>query len=287
MTPIQIFKNGIAKAKIKDYEGALLDFNIVIQLDPEGNANYYNNKGSALSYLGRKKEAMAEFDKAIQLDPNNSHFYFNRAENLAYFCNYKRAIADYKKCLSISPNDHEARYQMKLAEFYRDLERNNTQNKEPIEKKIKLFISYSHKDEELKEQFDNHLSTLKRMGFIEVWNDREITASDEWEQEIDENLNDADIIACLISSDFISSDYCFSKEMELAIEKHDNHEAKVLPIIVRPVVWNILPIGEIQALPKDGKAVTSWSNIDEAFQNITEGILKLINEIKNDLSREI
>ena len=280
MTAIEIFNNGLAKARIKDYEGALLDFEIAIGLDPNSNPNFYNNKGTALSKLGKKKEAFEQYSKAIEMDSSNHNFYYNRAECYGYFRKYKLAIKDYKKALQINPNDIEALSQMKLAEFYRQLEQKNKKSKTNPDKKVSLFLSYSHKDEHLKAELDSHLSTLKRMGFIDVWNDRKINPGDDWENEIDENLEGSDIIVCLISSDFVNSDYCYSKELERALEKHNNEEAIVVPIVIRPVVWNILPIGKIQGLPKDGKAVTSWNNMDEAFEDVVKGLLKVVNEIR-------
>lgn len=280
MTAIEIFNNGLAKARIKDYEGALLDFDIAIGLEPNSNANFYNNKGVVLGKVGRKNEAIEFFKKAIEMDNKNSHFYFNRAESYGYFRKYKLAIKDYKKALQINPNDTEALSQMKLAEYYHQLERKNKKSKTDPNKKITLFLSYSHKDEQLKAELDSHLSTLKRMGFIDVWNDRKINPGDDWENEIDENLENSNIIVCLISSDFVNSDYCYSKELERALEKHNNKEAIVVPIVIRPVVWNILPIGKIQGLPKDGKAVTSWNNKDEAFEDVVKGLLKVVNEIR-------
>ena len=81
---------------------------------------------------------------------------------------------------------------------------------------LKLFLSYSHRDEKLCERFLVHLSQLKREGLIEAWNDRRITAGTEWAGAIDENLNSAHIIILLVSADFLASDYCNDKEMARA-----------------------------------------------------------------------
>ena len=65
---------------------------------------------------------------------------------------------------------------------------------------IKIFYSYSHKDEALRKELDIHLALLKRQGFIDSWHDRMITAGSEWARTIDEQLVEADIILLLISS---------------------------------------------------------------------------------------
>ena len=75
---------------------------------------------------------------------------------------------------------------------------------------------------------------------------------------IDEHLEAADVVLLLISADFLASDYCYDTEMKRALEKHKAGKARVIPIIIRPVDWKGAPFGELQALPKNAKAVTSW-----------------------------
>lgn len=143
---------------------------------------------------------------------------------------------------------------------------------------IKLFFSYSHKDEKLRNELAKQLTLLKRNGLISDWYDRDIDAGTEWAHEIDTHLNDADIILLLISPDFIASDYCYNLEMMRALERHENGEASVIPIILRPVTWKETPFGKLQVLPQGGKAVTTWSNRDEAFLHIAEGIRKVVEK---------
>ncbi|MBV8267903.1 MAG: hypothetical protein JO252_16375, partial [Planctomycetaceae bacterium] len=46
---------------------------------------------------------------------------------------------------------------------------------------IELFFSYSHRDDDLREELCNQLSTLKRDGVIAGWHDRMIGAGTEWQ----------------------------------------------------------------------------------------------------------
>lgn len=154
--------------------------------------------------------------------------------------------------------------------------------------KINLFISYSHEDETYKEKLEKHLGLLKRNGIIETWNDRKIIAGEEWDKKIKEELENSHIILLLVSVDFLNSNYCYDVEIERAIEKHKKNEATVIPVIIRKCDWHETEFGKIQALPKDGKAVKSFDDEDEAFFSITEGIkqsiekLKKNNEVKNN-----
>jgi HEAT repeat protein len=145
---------------------------------------------------------------------------------------------------------------------------------------MKLFFSYAHKDEPLRDELAKHLSLLKRQNIIIDWHDRNITAGTDWAQAIDHNLNTANIILLLISADFLASDYCYDKEMTRALEHHNQSTARVIPIILRPCDWHSAPFGKLQALPKDAKPVTQWSDQDEAFTHIAQGIRKAVAELQ-------
>src|SRR5579863_2445812 len=151
---------------------------------------------------------------------------------------------------------------------------------------VKNFFCYAHEDEELLNRLKSHLRPLQREGLIDVWNDRDISAGTEWEQEIKQHLNDAQIILLLVSPDFMDSDYCYSIEMKRALERHAKNEAKVIPIILRPVYWYGEPLGRLQALPTDGKPVKSlhWQSPDDAFYDVVVGIRKVVNELNTYLT---
>ena len=142
-----------------------------------------------------------------------------------------------------------------------------------------VFISYSHKDSSFLSELENHLIDLKKLNLISTWNDKDISPGTEWKQQIMDRLNSAQIILLLVSSDFMASDFCYSVEMERAMQRHDVNQARVIPIIVRPVHWKGAPFSKVQALPTGGKAVTSWPTHDDAFLDITEGIQRAIEDL--------
>ena len=143
-----------------------------------------------------------------------------------------------------------------------------------------VFASYSHKDEAFHDELAKHLKPLEREGVIRPWHDRKITAGREFGTAIDNVLEKAEIILLLISPDFVASDYCWSREMERAMERHESDEARVVPVILRPVDRNNTPFGKLLALPTDGKPVTSWPNHDDGFLDIAKGIRRVAEELK-------
>ena len=146
---------------------------------------------------------------------------------------------------------------------------------------FKIFFCYAHEDEPLLKKLKSHLRPLQRAGLIDVWHDRDISAGTDWEQQIKDHLNTAQIILLLVSPDFMDSDYCYGIEMQRALERDKRREARVIPIIIRPVDFEGTPFSKLQALPTDAKAVmsSSWQYQDEAFVNVTKGIRKVVEEL--------
>src|SRR5579864_5056681 len=144
---------------------------------------------------------------------------------------------------------------------------------------ISIFFCYAREDEALLNKLKAHLRPLQRQSLIDVWYDRDISAGTEWEQEIKEHLNAAQIILLLVSPDFMNSDYCFGAEMKRALERHEAGEANIIPIILRPVYWENAPFSKLQVLPTGGEPVTRWRDRDEAFLDIARGIQKIVKEL--------
>ena len=145
-----------------------------------------------------------------------------------------------------------------------------------------VFFSYSHKDAIFLDALEAHLALLKRQGVIKTWHDRDIDAGRVIDTEIQKNIEAAHIILLLISSDFINSDYCYSKELTHALQRHEVGTAIVLPIIVRPCDWRSAPFGELKAVPDDGRPITEWPNQDTAFVNVVDAIRKLAEKTQDE-----
>jgi hypothetical protein len=146
---------------------------------------------------------------------------------------------------------------------------------------VRVFYSYSHEDEDLRIELEGHLKSLKRVGLIDDWHDRRIGPGQAWAGAIDENLEKADIILLLVSHSFVASDYCYEVEMMKALERHRNGDAVVVPVILRPVVFEDLPFAGLQALPTDARPVVKWSTRDDGFKNVVEGLRRLVKEISD------
>jgi len=147
-----------------------------------------------------------------------------------------------------------------------------------VEAPIEVFLSYAREDGQLAQQFKNHLSILQLQGLI-TWYDLDMTPPGvNWREDINRHLDSAQIILLLISPDFLASNYAY-EEMQRALERHTVGTARVIPIILRPIRWKSTPLGELQPLPKDGKAMTAWKSFDLAFLDVTRGIREAIEDV--------
>jgi hypothetical protein len=145
---------------------------------------------------------------------------------------------------------------------------------------LKIFYCYAHEDRVLRDRIDKHLSGLKRQGHVVVWYDREIQAGIEWEREIEKHLSTAHLILLLVSADFMSSDYCYGKEMQRALEMYEQGKVRVLPILLRPVDWQDAPFAKLQILPTGAKPITRWADPEEALEDVARQIRAVVNTLR-------
>jgi hypothetical protein len=141
---------------------------------------------------------------------------------------------------------------------------------------LRIFCSYAHEDEPLRKKLDAHLMPLRRSGRVKVWSDRDIVAGTNWDAKIKNELDEADIVLLLVSADFMQSDFCFSKELQRALERYAKREAMVIPVALRAVEWVGTPLEGLQALPRDAKPVTLWTNRDKAWADVARGVREAV-----------
>ncbi|KAA8388526.1 toll/interleukin-1 receptor domain-containing protein [Acetobacter sp. DmW_136] len=160
------------------------------------------------------------------------------------------------------------------------------------------FISYSHADEKALEKLHKHLSILKRDGELLAWTDHEILAGDKVDVSISRQLEICDLFIALISPDYLASNYCYETEFGRAQERALSGELRIVPVILEPCDWLASPFKEFLALPKEGRPVSNFTNVNNAFLDIVTGIRRIIesgncekqnsiDEKKSPISRQV
>jgi hypothetical protein len=157
----------------------------------------------------------------------------------------------------------------------------NTSDAFPPRQPVEIFISYSRRDENLKDDLIAHLTPMRHEGLIKIWQDRDIDLAKEWAKEIDLHVNTAAIILLLISPRFIASEYCYGIEMKRAMERHEAGEARVIPIILSHCDFGKLPFAKLNAAPRDAIPVVDrrWNSTDEALFDVAVNIRRLVGNM--------
>jgi tetratricopeptide (TPR) repeat protein len=103
-------EQGKAAFERQDYDQALAEFNEALRLDPN-NGEVYIERGDVHIFRHEFDPAIADYGEAIRLDPNNKKAYRNRGFFFLYFTwDYDRAITDYTAAIRLDPKDPDAYY---------------------------------------------------------------------------------------------------------------------------------------------------------------------------------
>ena len=135
-----------------------------------------------------------------------------------------------------------------------------------------LFISYAHEDKKFMRELEAHLSPLVKKGTIFPWTDRKMIAGDNLDDEITKNLERADLVAFLISADFIQSVSCYEKEFLRVLERSHTKDVRIIPIVVRDCMWEETNFAKFLIVPEDAVAITRHPDRDAAWVTVARQI---------------
>ncbi len=109
-----LVNRGIEKAKNGDLDGAIADFNRAIELNPKDDAPYYN-RAQARRLKKDTAGAIADYTRAIEIGSTNPAAYNNRANARAENNDWEGAISDYTRAIDLKPDYARAYYNRAVA----------------------------------------------------------------------------------------------------------------------------------------------------------------------------
>jgi tetratricopeptide (TPR) repeat protein len=149
-----------------------------------------------------------------------------------------------------------------------------------------VFISYSHKDEIWKDRLKPHLGMLEKDGRLTIWDDRSIDGGETWFPEIKEAMERAAVAVCLISADYLNSNFCVKEEIPYFLDKRKNEGMLLLPVLIRACLWEEIDwLKSIQMLPRDCKAVAKdfKDDWDTPFAEVAKRVISFLKEPKPEV----
>lgn len=127
-------------------------------------------------------------------------------------------------------------------------------------------------------KFLTHFKNLSRLVDTKEWYDGMIQPGKNINKEVLEQLEVCDVIFLLISPDYISSYYCYEKELSRAIERHMCGDCIVVPVILRSFLQGNYLFSELKFVPTDGKPIDQFKTQNSGFVDAFTGIRNLLQE---------
>jgi uncharacterized RDD family membrane protein YckC len=145
--------------------------------------------------------------------------------------------------------------------------------------KISVYFLAAPEDEKQTKDVKKHLTPVVRNSKvpIEILCDFEIPPGQD-KNEYKLQLYDADIVLAFISSDFINDDQTYIRTQKV-IERYNNDETVMLPILVRNCMWKSTPFVHLPLLPKNTQPLNNlqfWNSTDDALTSVVEDIYESI-----------
>lgn len=145
----------------------------------------------------------------------------------------------------------------------------------PLQPRVTVFVSYSHRDRKFKDEFRRWLVTLERTGRVHFWDDDEIEAGAFWAGEIFHVMAKAQAAVLLVTQDFIASDFIHLKELPTLLARHRQKELKILWVPIGPSDVEETEIQKLQAIwnPADPLSMKSKPKREAAFKTIKQRLM--------------
>ena len=141
---------------------------------------------------------------------------------------------------------------------------------------LKVFITYSRRDEEAKDKLITHFAVMLRQRLIEIWHDNEIYGGDRWQEEIfSRHLPSSNMLLYLVSANSLASEDC-RRELEIALSR----EIRVIPIILAACDWENDRLSDFQSFPNNGTPINEWEPEDPGWKDVVEGIREVVGEMQ-------
>ena len=130
-------------------------------------------------------------------------------------------------------------------------------------RRVRVFISYCHKDQAALAQLIQILQPLADAGLVQFWSDGALAWGVRFEERIFEELRAADVVVLLASADYLRSEFCV-KELQAALKQSEPDGLRVVPVKLGDDDVSDTPLKDLQCVAPD----ESWANVRAQMEDI-------------------
>jgi signal recognition particle receptor subunit beta len=157
---------------------------------------------------------------------------------------------------------------------------NNAFTKKPARQeevwKPSVFISYSKSNVNQRKRLELELTVLKNAGLLAgAWHDRMIDPGDSWNDAIQRELAEADVVIFLVSTAALATEYIMQHELPHALAG----KAVVVPLILEECEWALTALQPLNALPEKGVPINKWSPRADGWNSAAKGLAKRFRKL--------
>jgi hypothetical protein len=162
----------------------------------------------------------------------------------------------------------------RVADYHLELARRRN-----IDTPVRIFYSYSRRDDSFLVELNEHLLKRKRDAPIEIFWYRDLSPGAERHPKTVNGLREADVVLLMVSPDFLVSRYCQHVELPISLTLHNCGLAVVIPVIIRECSWQETALARLQAISA-GAPMCESKDREAAWAEAAESIFRMINLIR-------
>lgn len=106
-----------------------------------------------------------------------------------------------------------------------------------------------------------------------------IDPGDYWNDTIQRELSEADVVIILASSAALATDYITQHEIPRALELHKSDKTVVVPVILEACRWSKTALAALNALPEKGKALNKWKPPSDGWNSVADGLATIFEKL--------
>ncbi|BCL80468.1 TIR domain-containing protein [Ktedonobacteria bacterium brp13] len=146
----------------------------------------------------------------------------------------------------------------------------------------KVFISYSHENDEWLKRLRVHLKLIEREGIIDLWDETKIAAGMQWRGAILEAMRTSKVAVLLISAEFLASDFIVEHELPTLLTQAASGGTIILPVIVSPCLFHRTKLSNFKPInpPDKPLSLLSKPKQDQILVGVAETIMQHLTNIE-------